>query len=42
MPIVMRNFRDSPPEPDADKRRLIQQLRVNEYLSESQGRLPFG
>lgn len=41
MPIVMRNFRDSPPEPDADTRRLIQQLLVGEYLNESQGRLPF-
>lgn len=41
MPIVMRRFRDSPPEPDADTRRMIQQLLVNEYLSESQGRLPF-
>jgi type I restriction enzyme R subunit len=40
MPIVLRNFRDSPPEPDADTRRLIQQLLVNEYLGESQGRLP--
>lgn len=40
MPIVMRNFRDSPPEPDADTRRLIQQLLVGEYLNESQGRLP--
>lgn len=42
MPIVMRNFRDSPPEPDADTRRLIQQLLVNEYLNESQGGLAFG
>jgi type I restriction enzyme R subunit len=42
MPIVMRNFRDSPPEPDADTRRLIQQLLVSEYLNESQGGLPFG
>lgn len=42
MPIVMRNFHDSPPEPDADTRRLIQQLLVKEYLDESQGRLPFG
>jgi len=41
MPIVMRNFRDSPPEPDADTRRLIQQLLVGEYLNESRGRLPF-
>ena len=40
MPIVLRNFRDSPPEPDAETRRLIQQLLVNEYLGESQGRLP--
>lgn len=36
MPIVMRNFQGSPPEPDAETRRLIQ------YLNESQGRLPFG
>lgn len=42
MPIVMRNFRGSPPEPDADTRRLIQQLLVNEYLNEFQGGLPFG
>lgn len=42
MPIVMRNCRDSPPEPDADTRRMIQQLLVNEYLHESQGGLPFG
>jgi type I restriction enzyme R subunit len=42
MPIVMRHFQDSPPEPDADTRRLIQQLLVGEYLDESQGRLPFG
>lgn len=42
MPIVIRNFRDtSPPEPDADTRRLIQQLLVGEYLNESQGHLPF-
>jgi type I restriction enzyme R subunit len=41
MPVVMRNFHDSPPEPDAETRRLIQQLLVNEYLNESQGRLPF-
>ncbi|WP_344759184.1 type I restriction endonuclease subunit R [Luteimonas lutimaris] len=41
MPIVMRNFQGSPPEPDADTRRLIQRLLVNEYLAESQGRLPF-
>ncbi|CAN4280801.1 type I restriction endonuclease [Pseudoxanthomonas sp. LjRoot125] len=41
MPLVMRHFRDSPPEPDADTRRLIQQLLVGEYLNESQGRLPF-
>lgn len=40
MPIVMRNFQDSPPGPDADTRRLIQQLLVSEYLNESQGRLP--
>ena len=42
MPIVMRNFRDSPPEPDADTRRLIQRLLANEYLNEFQGGLPFG
>jgi predicted transcriptional regulator len=42
MQIVMRNFRDSPPEPDTDTRRLIQQLLVSEYLNESQGGLPFG
>jgi len=42
MPIVIRNFRNiSPPEPDADTRRLIQQLLVSEYINESQGRLPF-
>lgn len=41
MPIVMRSFRDSPPEPDAEMRRLIQQMLVKEYLDESQGRLPF-
>lgn len=41
MPVVLRNFRDSPPEPDAETRRLIQQLLVGEYLNESQGRLPF-
>ena len=41
MPIVMRRFRGSPPEPDADTRRMIQQLLVNEYLGESQGRLLF-
>lgn len=40
MPIVMRSFRDSPPEPDADTRRLIQQLLVREYLGEAQGHLP--
>ncbi len=42
MPIVVRNFRDHPPPPDADSRRLIQQLLVNEYLREAQGQLPFG
>lgn len=41
MPLVTRHFRDSPPEPDADTRRLIQQLLVSEYLNESQGQLPF-
>ena len=42
MPIVMRNFRDSPPEPDADTRSLIQQLLVSDYPNESQDSLPFG
>lgn len=42
MPIVMRHFRDHPPEPDAETRSRIQQLLVKEYLAESQGRLPFG
>ena len=41
MPIVMRNFHDSPPEPDADTRRLIQQLVVSEYLKQVQGHLPY-
>ncbi len=42
MPIIVRSFRDAqPPGPDADTRRLIQQLLVNEYLNESQGHLPF-
>lgn len=41
MPIVMHRFRDSPPEPDASTRQMIQQLLVNEYLNESQGHLPF-
>ena len=41
MPIIIHSFRDSPPEPDADTRRLIQQLLVSEYLNESQGRLSF-
>jgi type I restriction enzyme R subunit len=41
MPLVTRHFRDSPSEPDADTRRLIHQLLVGEYLSESQSRLPF-
>lgn len=41
MPMVMRHFRDSPPEPDADTRRLIQRLLVGEYLNESQSQLPF-
>ena len=31
---------DSPPEPDADTRRLIQRLLVGEYLNESQGTCP--
>ena len=42
MPIVMRHFREHPPEPDAETRSRIQQLLVKEYLAESQGRLPFG
>lgn len=42
MPSVLRNFRDSPPESDADTRRLIQRLLVNQYLDESQGGLSFG
>ena len=41
MPVVMRNFHDSPPEPDAETRRLIRQLLVTEYLNESQGGLLF-
>ncbi|HET7268759.1 MAG TPA: type I restriction endonuclease [Oleiagrimonas sp.] len=41
MPIVKRNFEDSPPAPDAATRRMIQKLLVNEYLGESQGHLPF-
>lgn len=41
MPIVMHRFRDTPPEPDAATRQVIQQLLVNEYLNESQGHLPF-
>jgi type I restriction enzyme R subunit len=42
MPIVIDHFRRaSPPEPDADERRIIRQLLVNEYLNESQGSLPF-
>lgn len=41
LPLVTRHFRDSPAEPDADTRRLIQQLLVGEYLNESQGHLPF-
>ena len=41
MPMVIRNFHDSLPEPDADTRRLIQTLLVSEYLNESQGRLPY-
>ncbi|MFT3756386.1 MAG: DEAD/DEAH box helicase family protein [Pseudoxanthomonas sp.] len=41
MPIVMSHFRDSPPEPDAETRQIIQQLLVGEYLAESQGRLGF-
>jgi len=40
MPIVMRHFRDHPPEPDAETRQLIQRLLVKEYLAESQARLP--
>ena len=41
MPIVMHSFREHPPAPDADTRRWIQQLLVNEYLDEAKGRLPF-
>ncbi len=41
MPMVIRNFRDGMPEPDADTRRFVQQLLVSEYLNESQGHLPF-
>jgi type I restriction enzyme R subunit len=42
MPVVVRAFRDAqPPGPDADTCRLINQLLVSEYLTESQGRLPF-
>ena len=40
-PIVMRHFRDHPPEPDAQTRNRIQQLLVREYIHESQGHLPF-
>lgn len=41
MPIVLRHFRDHPPEPDSDTRSMIQKLLVGEYLNQSQGRLPF-
>lgn len=41
MPIVVRHFRDHPPEPDADTRQRIQQLLVREYLAEAQGELPY-
>ena len=42
MPVVMANFRNAgPPQPDAETRRLIQQLLVGEYLGESEGRLLF-
>lgn len=41
MPLVTRHFRAGTPEPDANTRRLIQQLLVGEYLNESQGHLPF-
>nr|WP_180164579.1 type I restriction endonuclease [Stenotrophomonas sp. SbOxS2]NYT97661.1 type I restriction endonuclease subunit R [Stenotrophomonas sp. SbOxS2] len=41
MRIVMHRFSGSRPEPDADTRQMIQQLLVNEYLGQAQGRLPF-
>jgi len=42
MPIVVRSFRDAqPPGPDSDTCRLINQLLVKQYLSESQGHLRF-
>lgn len=42
MPFVVRSFRDAqPPGPDADTCKLINQLLVNEYLNESQGRLAY-
>ena len=37
MPIVTSRFRDSPPEPDAETRQLIQRLLVGEYLGEALG-----
>lgn len=42
MPAVARAFREAqPPGPDAATCKLINQLLVNEYLTESRGRLPF-
>jgi type I restriction enzyme, R subunit len=42
MPIIVRNLRSlRSTEPDADTRRVVQQLLVNEYLNESQGQMPF-
>lgn len=42
MPIIVQSFRDAqPPGPDAETCRLINRLLASEYLSESQGRLPF-
>ena len=43
MPIVIahRSAKPQPPGPDADTCRMINRLLANEYLNESQGRLPF-
>ncbi|MFC4251421.1 type I restriction endonuclease subunit R [Sinimarinibacterium flocculans] len=41
MPIVVEHFKAAPPPPDANTCKLIQQLLAREYLSESQGTLPF-
>ena len=42
MPFVVRSFQETePPGPDAATCRLINRLLASEYLSESQGRLPF-